>query len=438
MPRLVDLLRFSHRRGVKIALVVAGLVIFVVQTIKVGAAPSGDFPHHWEFGRRLVVGTPIYSHGLDVPYPPFWALVHAPLTALPPQAAHVLCQSLFLVGFVALLWSLLELTRPHWPLGREAEFWVATGAVVLASRFLIRDMIECGVNLFLVSLSWLAVVAWQRRRETLCAVLLGFATALKCTQGLFIAWFLWKRQWKTAGLAVAATLAFTFSPLPFMGAESFRETFGQWTSTVLAAAGESDPTRGILGDEQYQNIALRSTLGRLLVALPDGHPGRADHPWHVNLMDLPRPVAGSIAKGLLLGLLSLAAWRFQGNARRGEASLVWEAATVSVLLLLLSPITWGQHCVGVLPLLYLVLREAASARRIEPARLAMLVAWCAGILVLNRALLGKANTALLDSYGVTTWCLLGWLVLGLAHRSRAGETAKPSLEAGSPPHRLAA
>jgi len=438
VARFMDLGRLDYRRNTKIALLVAGILIFAVQTVRVGTKPRGDFPRHWEFGRRLVAGTPIYFEGLDVPYPPFWALVHAPLTVLHPQAAHVLCQSLFMVGYVGLLWSLLELTRPHWPLSREAEFWVATAAVFLASRFLIRDMVECGVNLFLVSLSWLAVVAWQRRREGICAVMLGFATALKCTQGLFIAWFLWKRQWKMAGLATAATLAFTFSPLPFMGKDTFRATFGLWTRTLIIAAGEPDPTRGILGDEQYQNISLRSTLGRLMVALPAGHPGRADHPWATNLLELRPAVAGGITKGVLFGLLAVVAWRFWGTARRDEASLVWEAAVVSVLLLLLSPITWGQHCVGALPLLYVVLRKAASAGRMEGASIAMLATWCIGILVLNRALLGKANTALLESYGVTTWCLLGCLAVGIAHRSRTGEVARPSAETELPPRRLAA
>ena len=40
--------------------------------------------------------------------------------------------------------------------------------------------------------------------------------------------------------------------------------------------------------------------------------------------------------------------------------MVWEGAVISLLILLYSPVTWKQHCVGVLPALYLVCRAALA------------------------------------------------------------------------------
>jgi hypothetical protein len=96
------------------------------------------------------------------------------------------------------------------------------------------------------------------------------------------------------------------------------------------------------------------------------------------------------------------------------------------MILLLSPLTWGQHCVGVIPALYLILRDAFFRREFPKPAAIVLGAYCVLILVLNRGLIGKEGTYLLDSYYTTTWCLgaLLWLVLR-THRKNDPQPRNP-------------
>jgi hypothetical protein len=116
--------------------------------------------------------------------------------------------------------------------------------------------------------------------------------------------------------------------------------------------------------------------------------------------------------------LGAIAWRFRAPAiNRHSLVLVWECAIVSSLILLYSPLTWGQHCVGALPLLYLLVRWSASHGRTPRATRVALALFVAGTLVLNRGVLGKDLTWILESYRVQTWCLVGLVIAGLAaHR----------------------
>jgi hypothetical protein len=133
------------------AAVAAAFVVVLASFFQTARRPRGDFPNHWEFGRRMAAGEFIYERGLDVPYLPLWALVHAPLTVLPVHAAQLVLFPLSLAAAALLLWVLDRLTRRSFPLDRERRFWVAALALLLSIRFLLRDMSECGVNLALVA-----------------------------------------------------------------------------------------------------------------------------------------------------------------------------------------------------------------------------------------------------------------------------------------------
>ncbi|MCA9069610.1 MAG: hypothetical protein KDA84_11835, partial [Planctomycetaceae bacterium] len=110
--------------------------------------------------------------------------------------------------------------------------------------------------------------------------------------------------------------------------------------------------------------------------------------------------------------------------RRDDPALLWEAATISVLILLLSPITWGQHCVGVLPAFYLLTRRRVSGKHLPGWTCAMIWMYVIGILFLNRELLGKEWTYLLDSYRFPTFMLFGVLLVVVKIRDLANESSE--------------
>ena len=300
-----------------------------------------------------------------------------------------------------------------WPVPERSVFWGTVLTIVLASRFLIRDILECGVNLALVALAWGAVWCWRQRRDVTGGGLLGFAIALKLTPALFLAWFVWKRQWKIAfATLLTATLLF-LSPLLFIDRAKFVDVHRVWWHHASRGLLAENPVQGVLGEESIQNVALRPASAGIWCICP-----KATKPASI----IPGPaVFGSFpARGGMGGpVADCGASAFSGLAispagrSRTEPAFLWEAAAVSVMILLLSPLTWGQHCVGVIPAAYFLIREAFHRRSYLRSSLVVLGIYSVFILLLNRGLIGKQATYLLDSYYTTTWCLAAvlWLVL---------------------------
>ena len=407
--------------------IAVGAVVVCVQWVRLGISPRGDFDVHWELGRRLVAHEFMYQsveggdeRGHDYPYPPFWALAHAPLTAIPTHVAQLLVYPLFIVALIVLMGVLQKLTRGHLPLSRDRLFWSAVAAVFLSSRFLIRDMPECGVNLALVALSWLAVSLWVQRREILGGVCLGLAISLKCTPALFLVYFVWKRQWKMVAATTTTMTALSLSPAIWMGPTEYVHAIGSWFGHTWPAVGEPDPSQGVLGEEPVQNISLRPALARYLMHLPEGHRSRLKHPLYFDVFNFRPDVAGFIVKILIAALLATVAWKFRNPVgRRDDPVILWECAAISVMILLCSPITWGQHCVGVLPAFYLITQTLFARGGLPGWMNWLLGAYTFFILGLNRSFVGKEFTLLLDSYRVHTWCFLALLLVIVGCRSRS-------------------
>jgi hypothetical protein len=437
-------LRESHWKRILIAL---GIAIVLFQGARIAVAPRGDFRVHWELGRRFAAGDFIYQQGTgegadqrghDYPYPPFWGMAHAPLSLVSTRNAQVAVYPLAIVSLLGLFVVLQRLSRQSMPLGPGTRFWMAVVVVVLASRFLLRDLVECGVNLALVAMSWYAVDLWSRRREWLGGFWLGLAVSLKCTPALFVAYFLWKRQWRMVAASSVAIALFTLSPALWMGPTEYGRAVQFWFVRAWDGVGQPNPSIGVLGEEPIQNISLKPSLARFLMHLPEGHRLKFDHPWSVDVLNLSPVAAGWAIKGVLLVLLAGVAWRFRAPVtRRTDPVILWECATVSLLILLFSPITWGQHCVGVIPVIYLIVRSRLVAARSrsrsldsdqdsqmehqppifeqtsrEASVLPSWISWPLGayvffVLILNRSLVGKELSWLLDNYHVFTWCILG-------------------------------
>ena len=302
----------------------------------------------------------------------------------------------------------------------------------VASRFVIRDLDDGGQNLVLLALCWLGVWLVARERPWSGGIFLGLAVALKCTSGIFIGYYLLKRQWKMVASSLVWAVLFSLSPVLWMGPAEMGRHLEAWASFVRRGLDQPDPCVGVLGAETLQNMSLRPSLARYLLRLPPGHPGRhyiddlppesparIPHPWSVDFLDLSRPVAGGIIKGILLAGVLAAAWLCRGRMERGgNLTLLWESAITSVLMLLYSPITWGQHCVATLPALYLLFRLMAAG--VIPVRGAAAFLAAFGFLTvgLNRGFVGKDLALLLGSYHVLTFALVGLIATMFLTRPR--------------------
>jgi len=418
--------------------------------VQIMLSPRGDFHIHFELGRRLADGVFIYNGGLDFVYPPFWALIHAPLHLLGLHAAQVIVYPLALVAIAALVLTLQRLSEKSMPLSPDAAFWSTALAVLLGSLFLGRDLPEVGVNTALVAMSWLSVYFWSRERDVAGGVILGLAAAMKCTPLLFAAWFLLKRQWKIAGVAFAACAVFTLAPALVSGPGQYVRMMEAWTSGVVRGLSDPDPSLGPLGQEKVENLSLRPALARYLMHLPYGHLGRPEtsdnpqrpdgppSPYYYQFLDLSSFEAGMVTRLLMAGLFLWMAWLMRLRpANRSSIEILWECSAISILILLFSPITWVQHGVGVFPALYLICRAAFAGFALSRLQTAAMGAFAMFCLIMNRFLFGRDFIKLANAYRVKTLgfiLLLSVVVAFMRRFSKAERSLDRSREAENASH----
>jgi alpha-1,2-mannosyltransferase len=436
------------RRGLIGVAVLVVLVEFCIHLTQ----SRGDFLLHWEFGRRLRTGVDLYLNGMHVPYPPAWAVPHAPLSLLPLEVAKATFLLVSASALAGLVWLLHDLTRTLAPLKEGRHFWVIAGTLFVASRFVIRDFDDGGQNLVLLALCWLGVWCVARERPWPGGIFLGLAVALKCTSGIFIAYYLLKRQWRMVASSIVWTVLFSLSPVLWMGPAEMGRHLEAWAGFVRRGMDQPDPSVGVLGPETLQNMSLRPSLARFLLRLPPGHPGRhyigdlppespdrVPHPWSVDFLDLSPTLASRLIKGVLLAGVLAAAWLCRGRlVRGGSLALPWEAAIVSVLMLLYSPITWGQHCVATLPALYVLFRLLQAGMIPIRGATTFLAAFAFVTVGLNRGFVGKDLALLLGSYHVLTFALVGLVATMFVTRPRGDSSFGEAYRDETTPRREAA
>ncbi|MEA3186601.1 MAG: alpha,2-mannosyltransferase [Chthoniobacter sp.] len=378
--------------------------------------------NHREFGRRFLAREFLYENGLNIPYPPAWAMAHAPFALLPARVAMPLFFLLGATSLLGVLHLLRVVSRRAIPLSERAAFWTAVTAVVLASRFLLRDFADGGQNTVLLGLTLAGFYLWTSNHAVSGGAALGLAIALKCTPALLLLYFLWKRQWKIAAAAIAFALCFALLPALWLGSRPFAKAATTWFHNVQQTVSRADPSIGILGPEPIQNKALRPAFARYLMQLPPGHPGRFDSPAYVDFFRLSPREAQAVIGSFLLVLLILAAWQFRtAVAERDTARMWWECAIVLLLMPLFSPISWGQHFVAALPALYFAMRQLTAQQRSSRGTLAALAVFGLVVLGTNRALVGRDVSLLLESYHLVTLAAL--LLLGVAFTWHARRVA---------------
>jgi hypothetical protein len=298
---------------------------------------------------------------LGFTYPPFAALVMAPMAALPALAAGWANTVISLVALTLLLtWLLVPIAdRSGWP----RWFAVALAVPLAAATEPARETLGYGqVNLLLVVLIYADFVALRNRARAatreivtrqgagrlrrlwdtgaLAGVGVGLATAIKLTPGLFIAYFLVTRQWRAA-LASAATAVGVTMMMFLVGG---RETVSYFTSVVFdtSRVGQVDATA---------NQSLAGVLARLY-----------DSPTTPKLM------------WLAFAMLLLAVGLSRASMAHAEGDELTAFTLVGLTGNVICPISWTHHMVFVIPAV-IVLGDTALRRRAAARGLAARGLW---------------------------------------------------------------
>ena len=303
-------------------------------------AAFGDLSIYAAGGAAVRHGTPLYqlrfAFGLRFTYPPFAALLFAPLTWLPVTAGRILVSAATVLALPVT--SYLVLRLPPWPaqLGRDraAQLALAFSAAAIWLEPERTNLKYGQVNVLLTTLVLLNLV-WIERdgNHRFGGALIGVAAGIKLTPALFAVYLLATRRYRAAATAAAAfgaTVAIAFALVPGDAAR-------YWDLSFL------DPAH--VG--RIQNVANQSLLGALARVLGTLSVGPV---W------LPAAAAVGGA-GIALA------------ARAGRAGQAAQAfALCAVTSLLISPISWSHHWVLAVPALLVAV--VAAARR-WPSRTAV-------------------------------------------------------------------
>lgn len=266
----------------------------------------------WLDGSDMYGRLPLPLHGPELPfiYPPFAAIAMVPLTVVPYAVA-------FTAQFVASVLSLaicIALTiRVAWPAGGwRAPFLL--GVPVLAAVLLMEPVAQTfafgQINLvlmLLVLVDLLAPRTWWPR-----GLLLGLAAAIKLTPGGFVLYFLVRRDWKAAGVAVVTGILATGLGFVVDLDSSVRYWF------------VGGPAAGVSGSTFFSNETVQAVLAR---------------------QEVPEPWFHILWLGIVAVLLALAV----PIIRRTEPVIAMSATAAVVLMA--TPTAWSHHWVWVVPAL---------------------------------------------------------------------------------------
>ncbi|MFI9005891.1 glycosyltransferase 87 family protein [Actinosynnema sp. NPDC053489] len=312
----------AHRpppRVVVAAVALAALVTAALAaTIPIGGSIwmlEVDFKVYDLTGSAVLHGVSPYDiaadNGFQFIYPPFAALLLIPLALTGVHVGFVLWTFLSVLALEAAAWLAMGLVEES-P-DRRAKYALLATAVALPSGALVMHLNVGQITVFLMLL---VLFDLTRRPGRAQGVAIGIAAGIKLTPLIFIAYLLLTRRFRAAAVATASFLATVLIGFLVMPGASV----AWWGGLVL----DTDRMKAT-GAAAPFNQSLHGVLDQL-----------------------PGPLSAQglwVALALLVGVagLAVAAWAH----RRGlEAAGVLACAVTGLLI---SPLSWPQHWVWLVP-----------------------------------------------------------------------------------------
>jgi hypothetical protein len=405
------------RRSAAMALLTASLVVLaVVLSIRQGMGQhvGHDFHVFWQAGRDFATGHPLYHDYLSgarpLKYPPFAAFVFQLLAIFSLQVAAVLFSLLNLGLWAVSVFLTRDIVSRTFP-QRNPASWPLVLAVVLSAQFFLDNFHHVQMNGVILVLVLLGIRASLRGMDLRAAGYLVTATAIKITPIFFVTWLVVRGSRRAALAVPLLVIGCVLVPLLLRG-------------PATGAAELIEYYHSFLEGHQHARIDTY-TADQNLAALVSRMSRPVQNAAHLSYMYLPlRPDTALLVYRalwvtvLLLFLAKLAALRLRGSpVSAPELSMVFLAS------LLLSPITFTAHLVGLLFVFYAFL--SFPPRAISRGEYLLAAVLLTGMLITGlsgRDLVGDTAFLSIRGYSLMAWTML---LLFLATLVLAGRVARP-------------
>src|SRR5713101_7526471 len=335
-----------------------GLLIHLTFTVRRVGTKIGDYDVNREFGRRFLTHEDLYEGGQCFNYMAISALYWAPLALVPPSVGIALryLTALACLGLTLRMLHLMIFPGQRPDPGKCGAVIIVS--LLLAIHYLIRDFDDGGPHVILLAILVSGIYCLWRGRDKQGACWLGLGIAVKITPGLFLPFLIWKRQWRFAGYACAATVGWVLLPAIWMGPASWWRHQQQWNQVAFSVLHDSPDVLRDDNEQRVQNQALKPAVIRYLVTYPPDHPMRLQQAGYVDFLNWSPAAASRAANFVLLSLGTLLLWRSRRTWNKSEPRLILgETGALLLLVLLFSPVTWLQHFVFALPAIYWIVAE---------------------------------------------------------------------------------
>lgn len=289
-------------------------------------------------GQMLLEGRPLYDYVTPAPqllpftYPPIAAMIAVVLAKMSWETAQwVWTAGIFVALAVTVGYAFRETLRRD--ALRTYAPWVFAALMVMCTYLMpIRDQVRFGqVDILLVALCLADCVArrpwWPR------GFLIGLATAVKLTPGVFLIYLLVTRQWRTFFMASFTAAVLTLLPFAVIP----QDAAGFWFSALL------DPER-LGANAATTNQSMRGMLIRLY--------------WP----DL-------LTTAIWVVLVAVVAWYGFRGARDAyeKGDSMTAVALVGLMAVLLSPVAWIHHLAWVVVVLAAIAGDGRDPVRLRVA-----------------------------------------------------------------------
>jgi hypothetical protein len=345
--------QLSRRQWTVSIILAVGLIVTIVAAFQarsrvIHREKTGSNRYVNDFDRWMVVVPPFLQKHAGYtsdtfPTPPVTLAIFGPLTWFsPPNAEFIwaLCKYVFSVGIFLAAYRIAEqagvkLSLTALLLIMAVWFWPA-----------LQDIQEGQTNLLMLLPLTLGLCAAQADAavwKTLGGILVGFAVCIKVTPLVFLIYFLWKRQWHTAGGIIAGlVLGLLLIPAAIFGWSQNLTWLRQWARIMIVPYLQGGHLTYFVG----QSIPVFITrLIRHVPAFPM-HPD-ARHPAHyVNVINVSAPVSDLVVRVVLVGIgLTGLWWSRKRLPTLRHRRYVMEIGGVAAFMLWASPRTWVPHFV---------------------------------------------------------------------------------------------
>jgi len=409
--------RFRHPPHLTRLLLGIAAIALLVEAYYAIVLRTNDYSVHLAYGRFFLEGAPFRTDGATAFYPLGRLWLNASFASLEYYTGRTICYlgAVASLGLSFRMWS--ELASTAVPIAREKRTAAIGWTIAVLLPYVIRDLDECGLQLWLLFFLTSAAYTFAHGWKTLSGFWLGVAIVYKAAPLLFLPLLVWKREWKTAACTVLFTVVLSMLPATYLGWKETVAAHRFWFSRAgeILQNQQAYPSAPGIEEPKTQNVSLKALIARYLRTYAPGHALTVDHPLFLQFGNMSEKDAAKTVTVtiLLLGAVIALRMRRKWDSPLSSRDFASEWAVACLFVAIMSPLCWRQHLVMALPCAYLVARERLGENAAQDWRKWVPVVAACAILLLRREIIGRDLAHVLLTYKFDTLAVLSYALLAL-------------------------